>query len=104
MKSNFNSEVLLCNCLVMIEDKRGGLYYMNLPTLRDYLVNLDFDIFISFCASPIEEINSKLGTNFQDRFQIFKAYKSNKVDIMDTLNKYFTKYMIGFKYVDDSLY
>lgn len=77
---------------------------MNLPTLRDYLVNLDFDIFISFCASPIEEINSKLGTNFQDKFQIFKAYKSNKVDITNTLDKYFTKYMIGFKYVDDSLY
>lgn len=104
MKSNFNSEALLCNLDIMIEDKRGGTYIMKLPTLRDKLSNFDYDIFISFCAVPLDQINKELSTSFKDRFQMFKAYKNGNVDIMKTLDKFFAKYMIGFKYVDDSLY
>ena len=77
---------------------------MALPTLRDKLENADFDTFISFCAIPIEDINSKIYSNFKDRFSMFKFYKKNKVDVMPILDKYFKKYMNGFKYVDDSLY
>lgn len=104
MRSNFNSETLLCNLDIMIEDKRGGIYIMKLPTLEDKLTNFDYDIFISFCATPLEKINKELKTSFKDRFQMFKVYKNNSADILETLNKYFAKYMVGFKYVDDSLY
>lgn len=104
MKSNFSSELMLCTNTVQIEDKRGGMYTLILPTLRDKLENMDFDIFISFCAVPLEDINQQIGANFKNRFGMFKAYKSNKIDIIDILDKYFKKFMIGFKYVDDSLY
>lgn len=104
MKSNFNSEALLCNVPITIVDKRGGSYTMILPTLKDKLTDMDFEIFVSFCANDIEEINKKGGTNFKDRFSMFKAYKKNKVDILPILDKFFNKYMQGFKYVDDSLY
>lgn len=104
MKSNFNSEALLCNIPITLIDKRGGKYIMILPTLRDKLEDSDYEIFISFCAADLKEINDKLGTNFKDRFAMFKAYKSNKVDVLPILEKFFSKYMQGFKYVDDSLY
>lgn len=104
MKSNFNSETLLCNLPITLIDKRGGTYILILPTLRDKLENLDYDTFVSFCTIDLREINGKLGTNFKDRFALFKAYKNNKADIMPILDKFFKKYMMGFKYVDDSLY
>lgn len=104
MKSNFNSESLLCNIPITLVDKRGGTYTLILPTLRDKLENLDYNIFISFCAADLKEINSRFGTNFKDKFTMFKAYKKNNADILPTLNKFFSKFMVGFKYVDDSLY
>ena len=104
MKSNFNSELLLCNVPVIIIDKRGGSYTLILPTLRDKLENLDYDVFISFCAADLTEVNSKMGTNFEDRFSMFKMCKKNNADVLPTLNKFFNKFMVGFKYVDDSLY
>ena len=104
MRSNFNSEALLCNIPIILIDKRGGEYTMLLPTLRDKLENLDYEIFISFCAVDLKEINDKMGTNFKDRFTMFKTYKSNKVDVLPILEKFLKKYMKGFKYVDDSLY
>lgn len=104
MKSNFSSELLLCSNEVLIVDKRRGEYILLLPTLQDRLVNLDYDIFISFCAINLDEINSKNGTNFKSRFKLFKAYKSSGDEIINILDKYFEKFMVGFKYVDDSLY
>lgn len=104
MKSNFSSEALLCGLPITLIDKRGGIYQMRLPVLRDKIENMDYDIFIGFCATSIKEFNVTAGANFKDKFQLFKFYKKNKVDVLDTLNKYFEKYMIGFKYVDDSLY
>ena len=77
---------------------------MSLPVLRDKIENLDYDIFLSFCATPMEEVNKENGSNFKDRYALFKYYKKNNVDIIPILDKYFTKYMHGFKYVDDSLY
>ena len=77
---------------------------MILPTLRDKLENLDYEIFSSFCANPLDEINKQSYEKFSSRFQMFKSYKKNNSDIIPILNKYFKKYMIGFKYVDDSLY
>ena len=104
MKSNFCSELLLCgNCVTIVNDK-GKIFKMNLPLLRDKIENLDFDIFITFCTISIDEANKQNGTNFKNKYQLFRAYKSNKIDIMSILDKYFEKYMIGFKYVDDSLY
>lgn len=104
MKSNFSSEILLCNLPVILFDKRGGSYELILPTLRDRLEDLDFDIFISFCAVEIEEINSKVNTDFKDKLSMFDFYKKNKVDVLPILEKFFKKFMKGFKYVDDSLY
>lgn len=104
MKSNFSSELMLCTNTVQLVDKRGGTYTMVLPTLRDKIENMDFDIFISFCAVPLEEINKQAVVKFKSRFNMFKTYKSNKVDVIDILDKYFKKFMIGFKYVDDSLH
>lgn len=104
MNSNFNSETLLCNVPITIVDKRGGKYTLILPTLRDKLENLDYDVFISFCATDLKKINEKIGTDFKDRFSMFKAYKNNKVDVLPIIEKYLAKYMVGFKYVDDSLY
>lgn len=104
MKSNFNSETLLCNRPITIIDKRGGIYNLVLPTLRDKLDNIDYDIFIGFCATSLEEIAVATGRKFRDKFHLFKEYKKNNVDILPVLDKYFAKYMIGFKYVDDSLY
>lgn len=77
---------------------------MILPTLRDKLENWDYEIFVSFCATPLEEILKGTNYNFNNRFSLFKCYKNNNADIMPVLNKYFKKYMVGFKYVDDSLY
>lgn len=104
MKSNFNSETLLCNRPITIIDKRGGVYNFVMPTLRDKLDNMDYDIFIGFCATSLEEIEATTGMKFRSKLQLFKEYKRNKVDILPVLDKYFAKYMVGFKYVDDSLY
>ncbi len=104
MKSNFNSETLLCNVIINIVDNKGGRYKMKLPTLRDKLEDTDFDIFIGFCATSLEEIAKITGQQFKSRFHLFKTYKKNKLDILSILDKFFKKYMIGFKYVDDSLY
>ena len=104
MKSNFCSELLLCSNCVTIVGEKEKVFKMNLPLLRDKIENLDFNIFITFCAISIEETNKQNNTNFKDKYQLFRTYKSNKVDIMSILDKYLKKYMIGFKYVDDSLY
>lgn len=104
MKSNFSSEALLCGLPITLIDKRGGVYQMRLPVLRDKIENMDYDIFIGFCATSIKEFNVTAGANFKDKFQLFKFYKKNKIDVLETLDKYFEKYMIGFKYVDESLY
>lgn len=77
---------------------------MYLPVLRDKIENLDYEVFLSFCATSLEDINKESKSNFKDRYAIFKHYKKNNADIVPILEKYFAKYMKGFKYVDDSLY
>ena len=104
IKSNFCSEVLLCNCSVTIIGKRNETYLMKLPILQDKLENIDYETFINFCAVPLEEVSKKSGINISNRLALFKIYQEHKKDVIKTLNKFFEKYMIGFKYVDDSLY
>lgn len=104
MTSNFNSETLLCNRPITIIGKRKETFVMKLPILKDKLDNLDFITFEGFCSTSIEEINKKFGTKFKDRFHLFRYYQNSNDDIIKILDKYFEKYMIGFKYVDGSLY
>lgn len=104
MLSNFCSEALLCNAEITIIGKRNETYKMKLPILKDKIENIDYDIFIGFCATDIKKINKEIGTKFDNKFLLFKYYKSMKSDVCNILIKYFEKYMVGFKIVDDSLY
>ena len=104
MKSNFNSVNLLCGSKIFIIGKRNETYEMILPVLRDKNENLDYDIFISFCATPLEEINQKNKSNFISKLSLLKTYRQYNKDISKILEKYLAKFMVGFKYVDDSLY
>ena len=58
---------------------------MVLPTLRDRLENLDYEIFSSFCANSLDEINKQSYEKFSNLFQMFKSYKKNNSDIIPIL-------------------
>ena len=94
----------MCNCKIILTGKHNELYAMTLPVLEDKLMNLDFDAFIGFCNTPVEEFSKKIGLKFKNKLSLFKFYKNNKSDLIPVLDKYFKKYMIGFHYVDDFLY
>lgn len=104
MKSNFNSETLLCSREIIIQGKNNECYKLFLPVLRDQIENLDFNLFISFCASSLEEINKNTGVNFTSKLSISKAYQQYDKEMFKILKKYCLKYMVDSKYVDDSLY
>ena len=104
MISNFNTVALLCNQPIKIIGKHNEEYIMKLPILADKINDLHYNVFIGFCGVDIEDFNKESGTDFKDKFSLFKFYKKNKMEIVKTLDYFFGKYMIGFKYVDESLY
>lgn len=105
MRSNFTAEALLCNSKILIEGKNKELYVMTLPILKDKIENLDYDIFVGFCATDLKEFNVASGLDIKDKLSLFKLYKDQKQkEIVKVLEKYFKKYMVGFHYEDDQMF
>lgn len=105
MKSNFTSEALLCNSKIIIEGKNKELYVMQLPVLKDKIENLDYDTFIGFCGMDLKKFNQETQLNIKSKLALFKLYREQgQKDLVKTLEKYFSRYMIGFYIKEDQLY
>lgn len=105
MKSNFTSEALLCNSKIIIEGKNKELYVMKLPVLRDKIENHDYDTFLGFCAMDLKEFNKTSGLNLKHKLELLKLYREQgQKEIVKVLEKYFTRYMIGYHVKDEQMY
>lgn len=105
MKSNFNSVSLLCGLsTIEIIGEKGERYLMRLPLLKDQIENNDFETFLGFCATSIEEVNKQNKSKFTSKLMLLKVYKRQAVDVVKVVEKYLSKFMVGFKYVDDFIY